>query len=327
MDHALQLAALATPDQDGKKLPWRQWFTEARASGGSIVLYGAGNIGQQFAELILRSNEDFDAFCDRNKAGSTFLGKPVLSPETILCNPEHYYVAIAVGELYFGEILGILKEHCFHSSHIFYHNVPEVANTIYQAFSRYVHPDTAIVDAGCFDGADSIFFARLFPNYSEIYAFEPDRGNYELCLKNIANAGIIRAKVIPCGLSATSGEASFLMGGQGSSYLLSIDSVAAEIARPAGKTVTVQTNALDDVFEGKLGFMKMDIEGAEFDALHGAERTIRRDRPLLAISVYHRRGDLLAIMDYLNSIVPEYSFWLRHSGGFNNDTMLFAAVR
>jgi len=72
--------------------------------------------------------------------------------------------------------------------------------------------------------------------------------------------------------------------------------------------------------------IKMDIEGAEFDALHGAEKTIRRDRPLLAVSVYHRQGDTLAIMDYLNSIVLEYRFWMRHYGLLQCDTVLYAAI-
>ena len=49
-------------------------------------------------------------------------------------------------------------------------------------------------------------------------------------------------------------------------------------------------------------------------------------RPVLAISVYHRRGDILAIMDYLHTLAPDYRFWLRHWGKFHDETMLFAAV-
>ena len=75
-----------------------------------------------------------------------------------------------------------------------------------------------------------------------------------------------------------------------------------------------------------VGFIKMDIEGAEFDALHGAESVIVRDKPLLAISVYHRTGDMLAIMDYLHELVPEYRFWLRHYSIGVADTVLYASV-
>ena len=72
--------------------------------------------------------------------------------------------------------------------------------------------------------------------------------------------------------------------------------------------------------------IKMDIEGAEFDALHGAEKVIRRNKPLLAICVYHRQGDMLAIMTYLRELVPEYRFWLRHYSVLDFETVLYAAI-
>ena len=75
-----------------------------------------------------------------------------------------------------------------------------------------------------------------------------------------------------------------------------------------------------------VGFIKMDIEGAEFDALHGAKNTILRDKPLLAICVYHLRGDLFAIMDYLHELLPEYRFLLRHYGPLMTETVLYASV-
>lgn len=84
--------------------------------------------------------------------------------------------------------------------------------------------------------------------------------------------------------------------------------------------------ALDDVADTKIGLIKMDIEGAEFDALHGAKHVIQRDRPHLAICVYHKRGDMPAIMEYLHSLVPEYRFWLRHYGPLTYETVLYAAI-
>ena len=78
--------------------------------------------------------------------------------------------------------------------------------------------------------------------------------------------------------------------------------------------------------EREVGFIKLDIEGAELDALHGAERTIIRDKPFLALSVYHRNGDVLALMTFLHEIVPEYKFWLRHYGPLHYETVLYASV-
>ena len=60
--------------------------------------------------------------------------------------------------------------------------------------------------------------------------------------------------------------------------------------------------------------------------LYGAENTIVRDKPLLAISAYHLSGDLFAIMDYLHQLLPEYRFWLRHYSAFTSETVLYASV-
>ncbi len=58
----------------------------------------------------------------------------------------------------------------------------------------------------------------------------------------------------------------------------------------------------------------------------GAKETILRDKPLMALSIYHRRGDLIAIMDYVKNLVPQYKFKLRHYGPLGIDTVLYAAV-
>ena len=89
----------------------------------------------------------------------------------------------------------------------------------------------------------------------------------------------------------------------------------------------IKTVALDDVVKDcEVGFIKLDIEGAEYAALQGAKQTLLRDKPFLAICVYHRRGDLLAIMDYLHGLIPEYRFWLRHYSFVGCDTVLYASV-
>lgn len=68
----------------------------------------------------------------------------------------------------------------------------------------------------------------------------------------------------------------------------------------------------------------MDIEGAELNALIGASHILKRDKPLCAISVYHKAGDLLAIMEYLKNLVPEYKFAVRHYSLGLVETVLYA---
>ena len=75
-----------------------------------------------------------------------------------------------------------------------------------------------------------------------------------------------------------------------------------------------------------ISFMKMDIEGAELRALHGAEKQIRTNRPKLAVCVYHKNEDILEIWNYLRELVPEYRFYLRHHTTAGAETVLYALI-
>lgn len=67
----------------------------------------------------------------------------------------------------------------------------------------------------------------------------------------------------------------------------------------------------------------MDIEGAELDALKGAEKTIEQFRPKLAISLYHKREDLYEIPIWIKSIMPNYKMYLRHYANKQWDLVLY----
>ena len=88
----------------------------------------------------------------------------------------------------------------------------------------------------------------------------------------------------------------------------------------------VEVRALDEVVDGKVTFIKMDIEGAELQALFGAEKTIKKYKPKLAICIYHRLEDILEIPAYIHSIVPEYKFYIRHYSFSTSETVLYATI-
>ncbi len=70
--------------------------------------------------------------------------------------------------------------------------------------------------------------------------------------------------------------------------------------------------------------IKMDIEGAEPEALCGAEKIIRRHAPVLAISVYHQVDHLWTIPLWISKACPGYSFFLRHHSDFAGETVCYA---
>ncbi len=82
---------------------------------------------------------------------------------------------------------------------------------------------------------------------------------------------------------------------------------------------------IDDLFKDlPLTFIKMDIEGAEYDALRGATKVIQRDRPILAICVYHTQNDIWRIPLLVHEMVPNHRLYLRAYEGDGFQTVMFA---
>ena len=98
--------------------------------------------------------------------------------------------------------------------------------------------------------------------------------------------------------------------------------IALQDAGSSGKRVEVVR--LDDAVDDGVTYIKMDIEGAELNALAGCQETIRTNRPKLAICVYHRPSDYFEIPRLIHLMRPDYRLYLRQHSPFNIDTVLYA---
>lgn len=79
------------------------------------------------------------------------------------------------------------------------------------------------------------------------------------------------------------------------------------------KTVEVRVCAMDDLLCGeRADVIKLDVEGAEREALIGCERTIKQYRPRLMVSAYHRNEDIFALPLQIKAMNPDYQVYLRH---------------
>lgn len=76
----------------------------------------------------------------------------------------------------------------------------------------------------------------------------------------------------------------------------------------------------------KVTFIKMDVEGSELESLKGAKNTILRDKPKLAICIYHKPEDMVTIPLYIKELVPEYKLYVRHHSNSWAETVLYAVL-
>lgn len=87
--------------------------------------------------------------------------------------------------------------------------------------------------------------------------------------------------------------------------------------------IVVPTRTLEDVADEKPDFLKMDIEGAELPTLRGAAELLRASRPILAISIYHTLDDVVDIPLWLNDLLTDYRFFVRHHSHYIGETVLY----
>jgi FkbM family methyltransferase len=131
----------------------------------------------------------------------------------------------------------------------------------------------------------------------ELIAFEPDPGNYARLLANLSvNRLIGTVRALPLALGAQPGEMSLMeagAGNRGESWIVHPDKPPEEA--PGVATHRVKQVRFDDEFSitGKTILMKMDVEGSEFHALAGMERTLRENECYLQVELYSDRFDEL----------------------------------
>ncbi|MDR1675015.1 MAG: FkbM family methyltransferase [Tannerella sp.] len=169
-------------------------------------------------------------------------------------------------------------------------------------------------DCGAFTG-DTIadFLNATGGKYRHIWAAEPDPSNYRQLVRYITDRQLTDIDMINRGIYSFTGQLPF----QAEGSMLSM------ITEDASQVVDVDT--VDHIAAGQpVTYLKMDVEGAELMALHGAGQTILAHRPLLGISIYHKQRDLIDIPAFIKSLAPEYRFYFRVHKKLAIDTVLYA---
>jgi FkbM family methyltransferase len=200
-------------------------------------------------------------------------------------------------------------------------------NTSYCSFqhdeNQYFNPLTLtdlhgkalrFVDGGAYNG-DTYLELCGVADVQTAYLFEPDTVNFAQLTRNVSQNGR-KAQCLPLGLSDSYRILSFDAGnGEG-----------AAISENGSAHIAV--TALDDVLACcTVDFIKLDVEGAELQALQGARKLIQRSRPVLALSLYHCPQDLWELPLALSSLCEDYRFHVRQHYFNSFDSVLYAVPR
>ncbi|MBF0440429.1 MAG: FkbM family methyltransferase [Oligoflexales bacterium] len=346
---------------DGIK-PYDEFEAHYRKTG-RLCLFGAGAVGAVLMDWFEQKGWNIELFCDNNpeKHGKLFCGRPVLPSSSLddditilistgnfphiekqlsekglksfflgvkprLVNRDFYTLENwRKSKTRISELLEILEDE---SSKI---TLREYLKDIFSlSFSRFsslntkeqYFPDDLIhlrekevfVDVGAYDG-DTIHQFLKKENggkYAEIHAFEVDPDNFLRLKKN--TRGLARLYLHNVGLFDRHTISSINKNNSGS-----------EIVEGAKCGESIELVRMDDILpDTKATFIKMDIEGAEKEALAGAETLIKKHAPTLAICVYHKAEDIWEIPLYLKRLVPEYRIYLRHHTDTEAETVCYA---
>ncbi len=179
-----------------------------------------------------------------------------------------------------------------------------------------IEPDDAFVDCGAFDG-DTIrtLIAGRRP-LGRIEAVEADSYSFARLAGTVAELDAHtrqRIRLHNCAVGSQLGPVRFADSGK-------VDSRVS----PDGEMI-VDMVPIDVMFHTKrVSIIKMDIEGGEFDALMGAANVIQRDRPILAVCVYHLQQDLWRLPLLMRSLNPDYQMYLKSYRGDGIQTVAYA---
>jgi hypothetical protein len=162
---------------------------------------------------------------------------------------------------------------------------------------RFQNP-LRIIDCGAYNGAALRKFEKSGYQFDRILAFEPDPQNYNKLIKDKTSSSL---KIL---LPLASYSKDELLRFESNQEMGSRLGSGGDIQIAAAKIDSVQNN-----FDPNL--IKLDVEGSEADALIGAEMTIKRSRPNLCVSAYHKPSDIYELVALINGWALGYKFYLR----------------
>jgi len=295
---------------------WQQWSPEHCAAPLCIGIFNRG-MPLDALEALARQAGAHDVFFpwDLYKAFKKDLGWRfwLSEPERILSNTDLIASALEC-------LSDDTSKRCLLDIAAFrlglqtsYGSFQHAENQYFNRLTLDAFKDRAIsfVDGGAYNG-DTYLELCTLAEVKAAYLFEPDNGNFSQLVRNVRSTGHT-LQCLPLGLSDSYRVLSFNAGnGEGASIA-------------ENGTAHIAVTALDDVLAGHtVDFIKLDVEGAELQALQGAQQLIQRSRPVLALSLYHCPQDLWELPLTLSRLCEGYRFYIRQHFFNSFESVLYA---
>ncbi len=159
------------------------------------------------------------------------------------------------------------------------------------------------LDAGAYNGDTAREALSYFPELKKIYAVEADKRNFKKLLKF---AEVSETEICPinaavwceCGVGLFAGSANR-------------NSSVSATASYEHKKEDISLVTVDSLAQDRIDYIKYDVEGAEYEALCGSCNTIKKSRPVLLVSLYHRSRDIFFLTGYISDAFSGYKLYLR----------------
>ncbi len=177
------------------------------------------------------------------------------------------------------------------------------------------------VDCGSYIGDSVKELMRHHLNIKSSISFEPDKQNLLKLNKTLNKLSVCYPQtnffIYPAGVYSKNSILKFENLGINSSAKLN-DKAMVEVPVVSLDSIVLNANP---------NFIKMDIEGAEKEAILGAKKTIQKYKPNLAICLYHKPEDLWEIPLLIKEIEPSYDMYIRVHEDMCLSTVLYRISR
>jgi FkbM family methyltransferase len=173
------------------------------------------------------------------------------------------------------------------------------------ALARLIRPGMTVYDVGANVGFTAVLAARLVGPEGQVVCFEPVPENARRIEENARLNDFRQVVVRQEALGGETGQARFLLSARPTWGKLQLSGRSPD--QPSGETV-VAVRRLDDLIDSlpPPAFIKMDIEGAEVDALRGARSMLERHRPVVLVELHGTNAevdDLLTGLGYRTAVL------------------------